>query len=123
MFKIPWNTPTMLKRQPTIPERYKEKYNRKKLTELIETKDNVDILNWIREEKLSLQSYADTGAESTLMRQILDEAENGDEIIKEFLDAFVTKTPVGIKKIISSNSFNIKVDFSGIMREAFNKKK
>ena len=117
-----------LKRQPSKPdaERYTEKYDPKKLTELIETKDHVDILNWIREEKLSLQSYADTDAKSTpptstLMRQILDEAENGDEIIKEILDSYVTKTPVGSKSI-STNSFNIKVDFSGIISEYENGK-
>ena len=112
-----------LKRQPSKPdaERYKEKYNPTELTELIKTKDHVDILKWIRNEKLSLQSYAEADTDtksippkSTLMRQILDEAENGDEIIKEILDSFVTKTPVGSKSI-SANSFNIKVDFSGII--------
>ena len=98
----------------STPKRYKEKYKHYILTELIKTKDHVDILNWIREEKLSLQSFADTDHSITLMRQILDEAENGDEIIKEILDSFVTKTSVG-SKTLSLNSFNIKVDFSGIL--------
>ena len=100
----------------SIPVRYKERYDYNYLSELIKTKDHVDILKWIREEKLSLQSYTDTEPKCTLMRQILNEAENGDEIIKEILDSFVTKTPVGSKKI-SLNSYNIKVDFSGIIRE------
>ena len=98
----------------SIPKRYKEKYDHNFLTELIKTKDHVDILNWIKGKKLSLQSYAEKDKNITLMRQILDEAENGDEIIKEFLDSFVTKTSVG-SKVISLNSFNIKVDFSGIL--------
>ena len=100
----------------SIPEKYKERYDSNYLSELIETKDHVDILNWIREEKLSLQSFTDTEPKRTLMRQILNEAENGDEIVKEILDSFVTKIPVGSKKI-SLNSYNIKVDFSGIIRE------
>ena len=69
----------------SIPEKYKERYDSNYLSELIETKDHVDILNWIREEKLSLQSFTDTEPKRTLMRQILNEAENGDEIIKEIL--------------------------------------
>ena len=97
-----------------IPKKYMEKYEYKSLNILIKTRDHVDILNWIRDEKLSLQSYAEKDQKITLMRQILDEAENGDEIIKEILDSFITKTSVGSKEI-SLNSFNIKVDFSGIL--------
>ena len=99
----------------SIPERYKERYDHNDLTELIETKDNVAILKWIQDEKLSLQSY-DTEPNCTLMKQILNEAVNGDEIITEILDSFVTKTHVGSNE--SSNLYNIKVDFSGIMRES-----
>ena len=112
------------KRQHSIPEpEYKESYDPEKLTKLIETEDHVDILKWIGDEKLSLHSYADTDPDPprTLMRHILDEAENGDEIIKAFLDSFVTKTPVGSKKL-SSSSFNIEVDFSGIISEYENGK-
>ena len=106
----------MAKKRPDsiIPKGYVKDYDAEYLKELIETKDHVDILNWIRKEKLSLHSYADTDKDLTLVRQILDEAENGDEIIKEILDSFVTKTSVGSKEI-SLNSFNIKVDFSGIL--------
>ena len=109
--------------QINIPETDKEKndapcYKKKKLTELIETKDNEDIVKWIRDEKLSLQSHDDGDPDNTVMRQILKEAVNGDEIISEILDSFVTKTSVGDKKISSNpNSFNIKVDFSGIIRD------
>ena len=94
------------------------RYNHKHLTKLIETEDNEDILKWIRKEKLSLQCFSDSDKEPncTLMSKILNEAENGDEIILDILDSCVTKTPVGSKKI-SSNSYNIKVDFSGIIRE------
>ena len=94
------------------------RYNHKDLTELIKTKDNVDILEWIRKEKLSLQCFSDSDEEPncTLMSKILNDAENGDEIILEILDSCVTKTHVGSKKI-TSNSYNIKVDFSGIIRE------
>ena len=108
----------MAKKSPDsiIPKGYAKDYDAEYLKELIETKDHVDILNWIREKKLSLQSYSDTDSEVTLMKQILEEAENGDEIIKEILDSFVTKTPVG-SKVLSLNSFNIKVDFSGIISE------
>ena len=52
----------------SIPEKYKERYDSNYLSELIETKDHVDILNWIREEKLSLQSFTDTEPKRTLMR-------------------------------------------------------
>ena len=100
----------------SIPERYKERYDHNDLTELIETEDNVAILKWIQDEKLSLQSY-DTEPNCTLMKQILNEAVNGDEIITEILDLFVTKTHVGSKNT-SSNLYNIKVDFSGIIRES-----
>ena len=98
--------------QITRTESYKEEY----LTNLIETKDHKDIVDWIRNEKLSLQSYPVGNQKRTLMRQILDEAENGDEIIKKILDSFVTKTSVGTKEI-TSNSYNIKVDFSSIISE------
>ena len=101
----------------SLPERYNERYDHNYLTELIETKDNMEILKWIHDEKLSLQSYCETEPSCTLMRQILNEAVNGDEIITEILDSFVTKTHVGSKNT-SSNLYNIKVDFSGIMRES-----
>ena len=95
------------------------RYNHKHLTKLIGTGDNEDILKWICKEKLSLQCFSDSDEEPncTLMSKILNEAENGDEIIMKILDSFVTKTHVGSKNT-SSNLYNIKVDFSGIMRES-----
>ncbi len=100
----------------TTLESYKEEYKKSDLTDLIKKEDHEKIVNWIRNEKLSLQSYPTGNQKSTLMRQILDEAENGDEIIKKILDSFVTKTSVGTKEI-TSNSYNIKVDFSSIISE------
>ena len=102
-----------------MPKPYEPNYDSTQLKKLIETEEHNDILNWIREEKLSLQSRADTdptNPKKTLIRQILNEAENGDEIIKEILDSYVTKTSVGTKKI-SPTSYNVKVDFSGIVYE------
>ena len=97
-----------------IPETYEES-----LTEFIKKNNNEDIVKRIRRENLSLQSHDDgDNTDNTVMRQILKEAVNGDEIISEILDSFVTKTSVGDKKISSNpNSFNIKVDFSGIIRD------
>ena len=88
------------------------------LSEFIKKNNNEDIVKRIRRDKLSLQSHDDGDPDNTVMRQILKEAVNGDEIITEILDSFVTKTSVGDKKISSnSNSYNIKVDFSGIIRD------
>ena len=88
------------------------------LSEFIKKNNNEDIVERIRRDKLSLQSHDDGDPDNTVMRQILKEAVNGDEIITEILDSFVTKTSVGDKKISSnSNSYNIKVDFSGIIRD------
>ena len=88
------------------------------LSEFIKKNNNEDIVKRIRRDKLSLQSHDDGDPDNTVMRQILKEAVNGDEIITEILDSFVTKTSVGDKKISSnSNSYNIKVDFSSIISE------
>ena len=102
----------------TDPESKKDtlvkKYDSQVLAEKIETGDHEEILKWIREEKLCLQSYA-ADKPLTLMRQILEEAGNGDEIIKAILNSYVTQAEPGAK--LNSNSYGVKLDFSGITSE------
>ena len=99
----------------TDPESKKDtwvkKYDSQVLAEKIETGDHEEILKWIKEEKLCLQSYA-ADKPLTLMRQILEEAGNGDEIIKAILNSYVTQAEPGAK--LNSNSYGVKLDFSGI---------
>ena len=91
-----------------------KEYNSKKLTEKIETGDHQEILKWIIEKKLCLQSY-DTDNQKTLMRQILEEAGNGHKIINTILNSYVTQADPGAK--LDSNSYGVKLDFSGITSE------
>ena len=93
---------------------YKREYNPRVLFEKIEIGDHGEILKWISEENLCLQSYA-ADSNTTLMRQILDEAANGDEIIETILDSYVTQADPGAK--LTSNSYGVKLDFSGITTE------
>ena len=93
---------------------YKKEYNSKALAEKIETGTHKEILRWIKDEKLCLQSY-DADTDKTLMRQILKEAGNGDEIIKTILNSYVTQADPGAK--LTSNSYGVKLDFSGITSE------
>ena len=106
----------------TDPESKKDtwvkEYDSKDLAKIIETGDHVEILEWIREEKLCLQSYAvnnDTDKPKTLMRQILEEAGNGHEIIEAILNSYVTQAKPGEK--LTSNSYGVRLDFSGITSE------
>ena len=97
----------------TEKETWNKKYESKVLAEKIEKGDHDEILKWIREKKLCLQSYAeDTDKQKTLMTQILEEAGNGDEIIKAILNSYVTQAEPGAK--LNSNSYGVKLDFSGI---------
>ena len=100
----------------TEKETWNKNYDPKVLVEKIGTGDHEKILKWIREEKLCLQSYEkDTDNPKTLMRQILEEAGNGHEIIEAILNSYVTQAKPGEK--LTSNSYGVKLDFSGITSE------
>ena len=93
---------------------YNKEYDSTALSEKIKTGDHDDILKWILDKNLCLQSYA-ADIDKTLMRQILEEAGNGDEIIKTMLNSCVTQADPGAK--LTSNSYGVKLDFSGITSE------
>ena len=96
----------------TEKETWNKNYDPKVLVEKIGTGDHEKILEWIREEKLCLQSYETTDNPKTLMRQILEEAGNGHEIIEAILNSYVTQAKPGEK--LTSNSYGVRLDFSGI---------
>ena len=104
----------------TPREKFRTKYDSAMLTEMInDDKSHQDILEWIEKNELSLLSYDDqktmlrqVSSKRTLIRQILEEAGNGHEIIKKILDSYVQKTKKGLEP--SSNSYSVTIDFSAI---------
>ena len=96
----------------TPREKFRTKYDSATLTEMInDDKSHQDILEWIEKNELSLLSYDDqktmlrqVSSKRTLIRQILEEAGNGHEIIKKILDSYVQKTKKGLGKPSMKNN-------------------
>ena len=98
----------------SLKKEFQTEYDSAELTEMIASKDHEDILKWIQENQLSLQSHENITepTKRTLLRQILEEAGNGDEIINKILNSYIQKTTPGLKQ--SSNSYSVRINFSAI---------
>ena len=77
----------------SLKKEFQTEYDSAELTEMIASKDHEDILKWIKEKQLSLQSHENITepTKRTLLRQILEGAGNGDEM-------WCATCPRGIKR-------------------------
>ena len=79
--------------------------------------DHTEIINWIEKKNLSFLSVDQKEKkedQKTLIRKILEDAGDGQDVVNRVLDSYVS-APKDVKP--QSNMYGVTVDFSGLIRE------
>ena len=92
---------------------YKRIFSRKKIDQILgdnTTDDHKDILCWIKENKLCLNSKEKESGDS-LIKILLEEVGNGHGVVESVLDTYISQSCSNP----NSNQYNIEMDFTGLM--------
>ena len=102
--------------------KYNRFFDRDELDKILEdprTDDHKDILKWIKKEKLCLYSK-DNDKGDSLIKILLEEVGNGHEVVEKVLDYYIS-TARKAGSNLNSNSFNVELDFTGLMLDGEDK--